>query len=936
MLENPLSSDCSPKAIFHSISESYSIGDTVELSLLVVGYIPSLKDWIGMFLSDQESCDKPLCYEFISLNDTLHTDSVSLSLKLDFPVKEDLALYDVRYITENNATLGKTESFKISLVPYDESESVTILSEITSFGDEKVAAEESIATLLLEIERRELAEKAVENLSRKLGEQMNFIDSQNEIVSNMCVGREREKCLNDALNDENKELQEQADFVTNELKKTQNTLLNYKSECCRLNKELENTDRENSCLKFQIVNSHSEERLENEKDILIKIDKDADAWNECKTLTNNIELLEQALEKERCKVKLFEEEVHSKSVKYELGKEEKKQLVVRYEVEINRLKEELNYLTNIRDESIKAYETKISEIVSQSSSEIGSLKGELDTLIDRSKVADQIHERSICDLKIQYASEITSLKEELETVINKCKESDQIHEIAISVLKSQQTIEMNTLKGELDSASCSRKESDKAYEKTIDDLESRVANESSNASRLENDLTIAELRCRESEDDVKFFRQQLLDTEGKLQSGQTLLSKTLEEMNNLKNTLRRNTDISNDINRANKYSRCGVPPVSGSLPVVSNVEIKLASNTSSECINVNGCSADVNISSNRNIFEDNENILEQPKMTPGIVKFNPNSQKASTEIKNDRSKVTSPQPISVILDPRRVPRKGRRRYSKPINLAFTPLNTVAENDSDTHQITLFSREVNELDRNQLENQYDAIRQHRNSLIRENTYLKNKVTALVTDLLLLQKNLQDVIMDAEQKVGMLQLLLGNQYLAALTAQNDLQFYPTHPNPYQLSESPMKMGNRVDTCPPNYLSSPYGMIQSPIKNSPIIGSLMNESIMNESQRDELPVNHTCPSNYLSPHAEEYTPTNAVQHNSPGGPPSPSPIQDDNTPVDVSNPDLFLDYIFNNVQNGYALPFPPPLPLTPPVPIDESLVDVTRQLEGIGIHF
>lgn len=1232
-----------PMIKFQSVRECYSIGDIVELQIKSVEHVPSSSEWIGLFPCDAESSDKPLSSEYISkyIHDT-DTDTapiidlglMTLLLELDFPVKEDMVDYEVRYITETNVTLGKSDSFRISFVPHDEAcceeseNAITLAETNNSFEDEKIAVEakKSMTDLLVEIERRERAEIALENLSRKLGEQMNVIDAQKEEVMKLTFSHDRELSLKEELILENKELQIQADVISNEFKKTQATLLNYKSECGRLSKELETTDKENSCLKFHIVNS--EERLESEEHVLNnKVDQDTDVWNECKTLTHNIELLEEVLQKERYKVQELEEELHSKEQRYELeivvnknmilqykaevndlkeeireirelenasnatinttnkttntkacetanaemencslketnnmkeqvesanetskaheagnldiedqcterknslkeelmsviealekersrvkkleetlhskGQQfdlEKKNMSVRHEVEINNLKEELESVANANNEVVKAYEMTITEMkvqeVQNTAAKINSLKEELESAANETEQTSNAYEARILDIKdqfttmtkslneelksvtetlekersrvkeleeefyskgkqhdsemevkrkmiVQYEEKINNLKEELETVTNtsiettkgyeatitemkvrEChctekinnlkeelesvtnkgidatkayeariwnmeslcklkkdnmdeelesvaKEAGEKHEKLIckmkkdikslekklesqnaGELKREYDIDLNRLKDEIESCKCTRKESDKAYEKTIEDLESRVANESSNASRLENDLAIAELRCRESEEDVKFFRQQLLDTEKKLQDGQSLLSKTLEEMNNLKNKLRRsNIDIiSRDVTR-DKDTFCDMPPPSAACGQnATNIQLNSKSNIECSTNNARDSSSEVNNSKslpNMDVLTSHNNqnspdVSEEPRMIPGIVKFNPNNQYKDSEIKNDSSKINAPQPISVIIDGRKVPKKKGRRYSKPINLAFAPLNTVVEMESDNHQQS-FSRDVNHLDRSQLEIQYDAIRQHRNSLIRENTYLKNKVSSLVTDLLLMQKNLQDVVIDAEQKLSMLQLIIGNQYaLAAMSAQSEIQFYPDNTNSYQMIESPIESeidgsNYNTDAYPTSYLSQ-YGVIQSPMKEKPSKQLPMSDPSIKGSPIGNL----TCPSpNYLSPLAEEYTPANVnVQHNSPGMHPVQSSTQlHNNSSVDTPNPDVYLDYLFNNhTGNGYSLPFPPPLPLTPSQN-DDDLFDVTQQLENIGIRF
>ena len=595
------------------------------------------------------------------------------------------------------------------------------------------------------------------------------------------------------------------------------------------------------------------------------------------------------------------------------------------------------------------------------------------------------------------------------------------------------TISNDSIQTELKKERVSRKETDKAYERQIEELESRVANESSNASRLENELTASEVRCRETEEDVKFFRQQLLDTEKKLQDGQCLLSKTMEEMNYLKNKVRRtNFDATPHTNIA--------PPTAASTPLLcqqqqngnGNNHLKSSSfeMLGSECMKDVSAFPPMNTTFT---VPTNENRTPcEPKPVPGIVRYpvvSSDSFNDTPDAKQPGSlEISDQQPIPVIIEGRKVPKKKGRRFSKPINLVLPPLHTVNEHsDNDGHhhhhhKATPYVHHdrFNYQDRNQEHNVYqdrgnhidrsnherfngqdrgtpfDSVRQHRNSLQRENTYLKNKVSALVTDLLLMQKSLSDVVVDSEQKLSMLQLVISNQCaLASAAAQSELQFCSENTNSFPLGDSSVKldidysnynmssdndtsktsssnnnsaanvtsienlpgnfysseyngnisindnnnqnsMSNNIDNFHPSAYLSQYGVIQSPMKEKPKLPSNNNNNILSTRNTSPMMSNLATPSpNYLSPLAEEYTP---VQRHSDAHSPHLSHSELGNS---TSSADAYLDYACNQQQlqqKEYSSRsfVPSALPPTPAAQNDDELIDVTEQLESIGIRF
>lgn len=955
-----------PFVDFQAIKERYAIGDDIKLCFNAKEYLPTTKDFLGVFpCEDATTTSDANSYGYIPAHVIAAGNVLSMTLKLDFATKQDMAPYEVRYITEKNDVLGKSKPFKISLVPYDEVEEGT-----TNEGGEITDVETS-GNILEEVSRRVQAEKTVESLAHTLGKQMTYIEGQTKEVLKMKLSCKREKCMKDNLVVENRELDEHLDLMNTELKKTQTSLMSYRGECSRLSQVLETTDRENSCLKFQIVNS--EERLDTRTEERISI-TDADAWTECQTLNNNIDLLEEALEGEREKTKLVEEELLLVRAQYAADMEINNKAREHDANENEKVKNSLRSVTElVVDDIEKVCGDSVVEMEKQCRVKIEGLKSEVEAM--------DTHEETLCALKLQHDVDTKDAKKELEAAQQKCVDTErEIAELKVTMAKDKVDASIFELRVKLEEEKRAlseeleaKKESDKSYEKTIDELESRVVNESTKASRFENDLAIAEMRCKESDEDVKFFRQQLLETEKKLQNGQTMLSKTLEEMNNLKNTMR----CSGRSNNTPSPVDSGVWR-SKSDPSLSTNQSPA---NSPSCNNISDVHASTPHPSTQSTCTANKPSTEQQRI-PGIINCNQNlhqvsppenSPKVESPVTTDEQQAPSPQPISAVVpDQQRQPqpKKGRgRRFSKPINLAtFTPMSTLSETESEQHHhhqqhqqqqqhiIGNFSREVNNLDRPQLENQYDAIRQHRNSLLRENTYLKNKVSSLVTDLVLLQKNLQEVINDAEQKVTLLHLVLGNQYLAAMTAQNMQNCFSTDPtavaaaSPFPLIEpNNMNFDNSTDNvCSPSAFMDDFGVVhQTPIKNVAV-----NEPrIVEISAVKEKPVLSSCSSNFLSPHAEEYTPCKNRQpivfddaHSIPSPissvpPPPEATTIPTNCMTDIPPPDVFMNGIVNNTQtpDGYMFPFvPPPFPPTPLATSEESLLDVSQQLVNIGINF
>merc|ERR1719494_100959 len=82
---------------------------------------------------------------------------------------------------------------------------------------------------------------------------------------------------------------------------------------------------------------------------------------------------------------------------------------------------------------------------------------------------------------------------------------------------------------------CNHKDVTDEYDRTTQELESRLANESSRASKLENDIRITENRMQKAEADANYFNSLQKEQTSRLQESESMLSKTREELLNLKN-----------------------------------------------------------------------------------------------------------------------------------------------------------------------------------------------------------------------------------------------------------------------------------------------------------------------------------------------------------------------------------------------------------------
>ena len=330
--------------------------------------------------------------------------------------------------------------------------------------------------------------------------------------------------------------------------------------------------------------------------------------------------------------------------------------------------------------------------------------------------------------------------------------------------------------------------------KTVSDLESRVCNESSNASRLENELMIVENRYKEATDDVKYFRQKFLEAEQKTQKDQLIITKQRNEINTLKSRQHEFQD-----NKSESVSAC--PSNETICESRRRNPGDVTDFTDDECEGVNR---------SRSV----ESIIRpayKERAEAEVIKIDPEAPQSSSSGSSEHSNENSNylHPITV-LDGENRPKKGRRRYGKPIDLNTIAVNTTKKEEPSKP----FAKDVTTIDREDLERQYYSIRQHRNSLIRENTYLKNRLNAMNQDMVIMNKNLQEAVFAADYKVGMMSAMLSSNQNVAPTEIQQITSTPTKLNttntgslsPYASEYMPNKQQQQIPVPPPIFLPAP----------------------------------------------------------------------------------------------------------------------------------
>ena len=769
-----------------------------------------------------------------------------------------------------------------------------------------------------ETKRRKVAESAVKVLSDALDRQMKFITKQtNELIESR-LGCDKANCLNAELREENFVVQEQNDTFESEMGDIRVAAQSYQLDCAKLKRQLQQDNELIDQLKIQIL----EDRQEHQDDMGELRDRSIE----------QIELLEQ----------------NSIRLEKELAKER-----ARFRTLAN------NY---------EALST-------------GSISPPVSPPLR--STSDHQTQTQICEDDVDI-SDIDITEQEsgkIEKLESKLKEQTEAHEVIIDRLERD-------LRDEVESKTTISRE----YEKTIRELESRVVNESTNASRAENDLAVAENRFKEANNDIKYFRQQFIETEQKLQVNQRQLSKALEEVSLLRQAL--NTYINggdttdamsalsdnDDIKSIVGESTC----VSTSTSVENFIpDRRRQAGDVTDYTDDESSNNWYYRSNNTHHYQhhqqqhqqggfDSFNIPQQPfhvSQEEGDGNGTPSDGAGSIyqqplpagliPIRKTTDPESNEQHISVVETRRPPARKQRRKYGKPIDLTpSSSLTNIAFNDRPNsnsrdrqHMQQQFNKNIAEIDRSTLEKQYAAIRQHRNSLIRENNFLKNKCHRIKQDLLFTEKNLQNFSLEAEHKIAMLLMALNNQeYVSTQDLNALLQMFPV-PTSQQITY-PQQQLSQDQHQQQQQRQSMY-LLESPNQSA-------NNSNINNAD------NVTAMNGFLSPYAPEYQP-NPMAPNPMASDPMTAAYHDMMASAAASNDDQqmfmqpnpvqpmdyqqFMDYqqqqqivhpqhqqidvedvgVADANNNNYVMSVPSQLPETP---VPQEVVDASNQLAAIGV--
>ncbi|XP_057315888.1 unconventional myosin-XVIIIa-like [Hydractinia symbiolongicarpus] len=808
-----------PCVAFHTLKKCYVTGEEVVPSFTITGSV-ALNDWIGIFPVDNRTCENPLIYQWgpSNITSTKMQQTLSVSLKLECLGDTDpTRKYEVRYVRgDGNEILGKTSEFTIAVVAPQES--LITVKEGLSFDDNIVFVDKVSLDGIVRNERN--CEKLNENLIETkenlqlLQEELNSTVAGNQISKTQLQEEvTRRELAEDTIRDLSRRLGEQMKLIEDK----NDELLSLRNACER-EKHFHDSIRE----EYDAVQESSENFATEIEDLrAIAASYKVECFRMRKELINNEELEKQL----KCQImddheKHDEEMVHFQKIASK---------------EMSKLRNNVELL----ERALEKERTKVS-----------SLETNLEELT-------KIHAKEM---------------EEKNEKIKKDEETIQFlgKEIQDEIEKRNKLVEEN--------------------QETILGLESRVANESSNASRLENDVIVAENRYKEATEDIKFFRQSFIDTEQKLQKIQQQLSKTSIELNNLKNTKTEshvvrsdvecesiNKETMTDIDFDDKSTICESQCVSTNPSNETLVSVdrrrRLPSDVTDFTDDESWCTESLKSRSMEYLVS--RGPTSRNKSTAGLIQLGDINRSEMLESVSSVGSVLSvdyPLQQIPVAETNRFAKKGRRRFSKPIDLSpSSSVCTLSVGKKDDLPLA-FVKDIADLDRPTMEKQYIAIRQHRNSLIRENTYLKNKVSSLNTDLVFMNASLQNIILEAEHKVGMMQVMLASQELANINNSLYLHEYD------QIATTPQR----------------------------------------ESSRNGNDV--------LSPYAPEYTPSSMriQQQQSVFLPPPPT--------------SAFFEYMAQQAENGYFLPLPPSLPPPPPPPVIqnmEDMVDVSQQLVNIGVN-
>lgn len=188
-------------------------------------------------------------------------------------------------------------------------------------------------TLSIEITRRVLAEQAVEELSRRVSQQLLMMNESQEDLAKFRIGYEREKAIKESLKDE---IQTSRQTRNNEMDKLKALALSYKSECENL-----------------------QDKLEDGKDLIdrfkVQIMEDRAAYEE------ELSKLKKALESS---VSRYEEAVED----FETTLTSEKKKTAEFESEVEKymqLTEKIRTETTVQLEDMKAENTRLQTLISE-------------------------------------------------------------------------------------------------------------------------------------------------------------------------------------------------------------------------------------------------------------------------------------------------------------------------------------------------------------------------------------------------------------------------------------------------------------------------------------------------------------------------------------------------------------------------------------------
>jgi len=712
---------------------------------------------------------------------------------------------------------------------------------------------------------------------QSLKQQMGFIDRQTQELNEMTVKFGRHAMINTDLREENLAIQDENVTLHEGMYEMKEEYHDYQMDYCKIKRQMRQDNELIHHLKIQIL----EDRQEHQDEMSELRDHSIE---QIELLERNTIRLELALNKERAEFK-----------KTLLDKKQSQT-----EVTDSTTQKGIDVSDSSTQKQIDVSDSSTQKQIDVSDS---STQKQIDVTDSGTQKPIKVSDSTTQTQLNEYTSKIEKLEKKL-------LEQAKTHEEIIDRLEKE------LKKGNESKTTLSRE-----YERTIRELESRVVNESTNASQKQSDLAVAENRFKEASNDIQFFRQKFIETEQKLQVNQMQLSRAMEELNIVQRQA-----------ASSSHSRSG-EGTDGGMSCVSDIDDNRPLNCEYSCVSASTSAENMTVDRRRRAggettdctddesswYHQSAGRSQSQESLPSSYGNNNNPSDYQyfpaglIPIKKTTDPESNEQQIQVV-DTRRPARRQRRKYGKPIDLTpSSSLTTVAIPDRGmvnqqpfTTTRPNFNKNVAEVDRVTLEKQYSAIRQHRNSLIRENTFLKNKIHGLKQDLLFTQKNMQNFSLEAEHKIAMLLMALNNQeYVSTQDLNAILQMFPVPNNqqviyPQTCLQQPPIPHNEPSTTPPN---------------------------------NKLPQNKN---GYLSPYAPEYRPnaTNNVVNYQNFAPGSPLFIQNDPTmqqPHVEYNQPMAQQQPVEDANGSYIMQIPSQFPETP---LPQQPVDASNQLAAIGV--